>query len=240
MKKKKMKHESIYKALLDFFFFLAGVHSPGTRTQTNIDVAHSFSRALPLCPVSEDYTEELAVCHIRRLLDIVACTTSFGASSTSSPKAAGRPNPKEPPGPKDQPAGSDEGETTSRQPDVEALHAQEAAAGKDAGEKKTSTATNAAGQRGKANDGAEKGGDSAISMCPPPRLGQFYDFFSLSHLTAPLHCAFSLLFFSFSLFYGEHGFGFLKRKTVTWFVSGMHEIKICNASRACVCICIYI
>ncbi|KAL2322207.1 hypothetical protein Fmac_026586 [Flemingia macrophylla] len=28
--------------------------------------------------------------------------------------------------------------------------------------------------------------DGDISMCPPPRLGQFYDFFSFSHLTPPL------------------------------------------------------
>jgi protein TIF31 len=25
-------------------------------------------------------------------------------------------------------------------------------------------------------------------MYPPPKLGQFYDFFTFSHLTPPLHC----------------------------------------------------
>ncbi|KAF3452912.1 hypothetical protein FNV43_RR03345 [Rhamnella rubrinervis] len=152
----------------------------GPRLKDSVDI-------LPLKPchltiAEEDYTEELAVSHIRRLLDIVACTTSFGAS-TSSPKTAGRPNHREP-GPKE--PGSDETEITS--PNADELHAQKAA--KAAGEKKPSTPIEP-GPRGphgaKANDGAEKGGDSPISMYPPPRLGQFYDFFSFSHLTPPLH-----------------------------------------------------
>ncbi|XP_048322607.2 protein REDUCED CHLOROPLAST COVERAGE 2 [Ziziphus jujuba] len=131
--------------------------------------------------VEEDYTEELAVSHIRRLLDIVACTTSFGVS-TSSPKPAGRANPKEP---AQKEPGSDE--TGSTSPNADELHVQKA---KAAGEKKPGTAV-VGGQRSpngaKNNDAAEKGGDSPISMCPPPRLGQFYDFFSFANLTPPLH-----------------------------------------------------
>lgn len=36
-----------------------------------------------------------------------------------------------------------------------------------------------------------------VDMRPPPRLGQFYDFFSFSHLTPPIQCqsSFSLLLF---------------------------------------------
>uniref|UniRef100_A0A803PDX6 Uncharacterized protein n=1 Tax=Cannabis sativa TaxID=3483 RepID=A0A803PDX6_CANSA len=38
-----------------------------------------------------------------------------------------------------------------------------------------------------AKTGGRDCGDPAISMCLPPKLGQFYDFFSFSHLTPPLH-----------------------------------------------------
>nr|GMC61102.1 protein TSS [Ipomoea batatas] len=48
-----------------------------------------------LTMVEEQYTEEQIVAHIRRLLDIVACTTSFGGSS-SSPKCTGRTGSKDP------------------------------------------------------------------------------------------------------------------------------------------------
>lgn len=41
----------------------------------------------------------------------------------------------------------------------------------------------------------EEKGDTAVSMCPPPRLGQFYDFFSFSHLTPPVQCQFSVCLF---------------------------------------------
>ncbi|XP_059635933.1 protein REDUCED CHLOROPLAST COVERAGE 2 [Cornus florida] len=134
--------------------------------------------------VEEDYREELAVAHIRRLLDIVACTTFFGVSS-SSPKGTGRTSPKEP-GPKDGEAGPDNAGC-------------EAASKARGGEKKPSSPTGG-GQRGRhgvkspktevfGNDvGGESGekGDVAAAMCPPPRLGQFYDFFSFSHLTPPI------------------------------------------------------
>ncbi|KAJ7979570.1 Tetratricopeptide repeat (TPR)-like superfamily protein [Quillaja saponaria] len=38
-------------------------------------------------------------------------------------------------------------------------------------------------------------GDIAVSIYPPPRLGQFYDFFSFSHLTPPIRCGFFSSFF---------------------------------------------
>ena len=72
--------------------------------------------------------------HIRRLLDITACTSAFNGSP--KPKAA-----------KDQ--------------------------------------------------NLDLGGD--VSMCPPPRLGQFYDFFSFSHLTPPFQCQSNLHSFPFNL-----------------------------------------
>ena len=94
--------------------------------------------------------------HIRRLLDIVACTTFFGGSS--SPKPPGRPVLNEP--------GS-----------VEPLSGLDSAGSTE----KKSTAN---GVKSPKTDG-----DSVTAMmCPPPRLGQFYDFFSLSHLTPPIQC----------------------------------------------------
>jgi hypothetical protein len=78
------------------------------------------------------------VAHVRRLLDIVACTTSFGPSSP--PKNAAKSNKSQPPPEKQSP-----------------------------------------------KDAATADGDGEIShSCP--KLESFYEFFSLSHLTAPLQC----------------------------------------------------
>ncbi|GLT80465.1 hypothetical protein SLA2020_519030 [Shorea laevis] len=116
----------------------------GTRLKDSVDIV-----SLKPCHLSiaeEDYTEELAVAHIRRLLDIVACTTSFG-----SLKSTGRAATKE--------TGSADSGGSSHGTDVS-----------DGGCK------------------PKEKGDAAlpVSMCPPPRLGQFYDFFSFSHLTPPV------------------------------------------------------
>lgn len=112
--------------------------------------------------MAEEYTEELAIAHIRRLLDIVACTTFFGSPSSSSPKPAPRPQPKEP-GPADGEASDNAGDQPTPKP----------------ADKKPGPGLHVAPD---ANDKAD------VSMCPPPRLGEFYDFFSFSHLTPPLHC----------------------------------------------------
>lgn len=44
---------------------------------------------------AEDYTEEHAVAHIRRLLDIVACTTCFGSSGKQGEPRSGQGGGKE-------------------------------------------------------------------------------------------------------------------------------------------------
>ena len=49
-----------------------GVSEAGRRICVEVPTTFSPSRA-------EDYTEELAIAHVRRLLDIVACTTVFAA-----------------------------------------------------------------------------------------------------------------------------------------------------------------
>ncbi|KQK01113.1 protein TSS isoform X1 [Brachypodium distachyon] len=89
--------------------------------------------------VEEEYTEELAVAHVRRLLDVVACTTAFGVKK-----------------PEQKPA--------------------------------TDAAAAAVAEADKvANPGSPAGGGGEEPMYPPPKLGEFYDFFSFSHLSPPLH-----------------------------------------------------
>ncbi|KAK8597975.1 hypothetical protein V6N13_095368 [Hibiscus sabdariffa] len=114
----------------------------GNQLKDSVDIVSL--KPCQLSIIQEDYTEDLAVAHIRRLLDIVACTTSFGLQ-----KPTGRTSPKES-------AAVDNGPT----------HGSESPDNSKAKEKVDANA--------------------AVSMCPPPRLGQFYDFFSFSHLTPPI------------------------------------------------------
>jgi protein TIF31 len=72
---------------------------------------------------------------VRRLLDIVACTTVFGA----------------------------------KKPDAADAAAESAKAGSP-------------------SPGKTAPGGGEEPMYPPPKLEQFYDFFTFSHLTPPLHC----------------------------------------------------
>ncbi|XVF86410.1 hypothetical protein PTKIN_Ptkin18bG0037600 [Pterospermum kingtungense] len=115
--------------------------------------------------VEEDYTEEAqAVAHVRRLLDIVACTTRFskpkrlrsqpssGPSDSKSKKVNGRPhqsNNNAPPAPFDGAEGS-ASETVSS----------------------ISAAISAS--------------MDMAAIHPTPKLSEFYDFFSFSHLTPPI------------------------------------------------------
>nr|XP_009399573.1 PREDICTED: protein TSS [Musa acuminata subsp. malaccensis]XP_018682050.1 PREDICTED: protein TSS [Musa acuminata subsp. malaccensis] len=125
--------------------------------------------------VEEEYTEELAVAHIRRLLDIVACTTAFGAAP---PRHAG--------GTAALSSGSIEkgdtkpGDTAKAAETISEAPKTEATAGSPktkAGSKKPDSPTSATA-------GAAAYKDEPLY--PPPKLGQFYDFFSFSHLTPPL------------------------------------------------------
>lgn len=118
---------------------------------------------------SEDYDEEGATAHVRRVLDIVACTTSFGASPSSAPA-------------KDQ----------SLKPDASGIGSGKIAPGAQDKSAKKSAAAATATTKSPDSPGTDKrdvavDSDAELShSCL--KLGSFYDFFSLAHLTPPLQC----------------------------------------------------
>ncbi|CAI0394281.1 unnamed protein product [Linum tenue] len=134
--------------------------------------------------VEEEYSEEQAVSHIRRLLDIVACTTSFGSSPIKP--ASVRANPKDA-------AGKDVSSTESEASQSDGGDDAGATKSKGGGDKKAGAAVSRSKSFGKdgCTDLSPKGDSAAaaaaINMYPPPRLGQFYEFFSFSNLTPPVH-----------------------------------------------------
>ncbi|KAL4571337.1 hypothetical protein LXL04_018095 [Taraxacum kok-saghyz] len=130
----------------------------GPRLKDTVEVV--ALKPCQLTVVEEDYTEESAVAHIRRLLDIVACTTAFGGSS-NSPKNTSTAAPT-----RSKESGSSDGEI-----------------GQD---KKSNVETKSPKTDGEISSDLSEKGDAAAEIYPPPKLGQFYDFFSFSHLTPPI------------------------------------------------------
>ncbi|XP_043695697.1 protein TSS-like isoform X3 [Telopea speciosissima] len=169
----------------------------GARLKDSVEIVSV--KPCHLTIVEEDYTEVLAVDHVRQLLDIVACTTSFGSSS-SSPKHGGRSSPKEsgPAGPKEPSSNGgaalvDLLADNSAEPSSKLkAETKKSNVTVDDGNHKRGRGTNV-NNEGKseatvavdtATEGTDKG--DIATMCPPPKLGQFYDFFSFSHLTPPV------------------------------------------------------
>ncbi|GMH21746.1 hypothetical protein Nepgr_023588 [Nepenthes gracilis] len=142
----------------------------GLRLKDTVDVAALKPCVLTL--VEESYDEESAAAHVRRLLDLVACTTSFGPSAHA----------KE----------SDKGEDCKR-----ARGAQDACSSKKIVKLNKHSSipapatTNATGNEKMPPLSASKDDLSVVdgegeqnSACP--KLASFYEFFSLSHLTPPI------------------------------------------------------
>lgn len=108
--------------------------------------------------VEEDYADEVqAVAHVRRLLDIVACTTRFskprrspGTPESRSKKSRGHQQPKSSSGP---PSPSDGGAPSSPELSVSSAI-------------------------------SENHGMAAVH--PTPKLSDFYEFFSFAHLSPPI------------------------------------------------------
>ncbi|GMI75932.1 FLOURY ENDOSPERM LIKE 2, REDUCED CHLOROPLAST COVERAGE [Hibiscus trionum] len=127
----------------------------GLRLKDTVDV--SALKPCVLTLAEEEYDEKSAVAHVRRILDIVACTRSFGSSFTA----------------KDQPK-PDAGKNA-----VVALEKGGAAA------KKTVSGLNKELSPKSSTKDAPVDVEGEMShSCP--NLGTFYEFFSLSHLTPPL------------------------------------------------------
>lgn len=131
----------------------------GARLKGTVDIVSL--KPCHLTIVEEDYTEELAVDHVRRLLDIVACTTAFGLPPAKNAVSMAAP-----------PGVSPKGDSRSGSPPQPSgpTKASEAST-----ECETPEPTAAPG-----------GNHKDEPMYPPPKLSQFYDFFSFSHFTPPL------------------------------------------------------
>ncbi|XVF33173.1 hypothetical protein REPUB_Repub17cG0145800 [Reevesia pubescens] len=127
----------------------------GPRLKDIVDV--SALKPCVLTLTEEDYDEESAVAHVRRVLDIVACTTCFGPSATV------KDQPK-PDASKNAPVAQDKGGAPA---------------------KKTTASTNReSSSKSSSKDVAVDAEGEMSHSCP--KLGTFYEFFSLSHLTPPL------------------------------------------------------
>ncbi|WCJ22412.1 Tetratricopeptide repeat (TPR)-like superfamily protein [Euphorbia peplus] len=129
----------------------------GPQLKDTVDV--SALKPCVLTLTEEDYDEELAVAHVRRLLDIVACTTWFGPSANVQSK-------------------SDSGKN--------APVAQDKTAKKNAIKSQTAATTAAADAKQSPSSKDAPVDDEGEMSHSCPKLGSFYEFFSLSHLTPPL------------------------------------------------------
>lgn len=110
----------------------------------------------------DDYDEESAVAHVRRVLDIVACTASFGSSVTAKGQL---------------------------KPDASKNAAVAQEKGCAAAKKTVSGANKESASKSSTKDVPVDAGEMSHSCS---NLGTFYDFFSLSHLAPPLQCTVSL------------------------------------------------
>ncbi|KAF9669070.1 hypothetical protein SADUNF_Sadunf14G0069500 [Salix dunnii] len=135
----------------------------GARLKDTVDVLALKPCVLTL--TNEDNNEELAEAHVRRLLDIVACTTCFSPSASAHDRITSDIG-------KNAPAALDN--KTSK---------------KTTKSQSSSTTTTTANKQSSPPKSASKDvpvdaeGETSHSC---PKLGSFYEFFSLSHLTPPL------------------------------------------------------
>ncbi|CAI9781508.1 unnamed protein product [Fraxinus pennsylvanica] len=153
----------------------------GLRLKDTIDVAALKPCLLTL--VEEDYDEGSATAHIRKLLDIVACTTSLGPSANkdSCSKSDGSKNAR------------DAQDTKGSKKSNKSPHAN---AKDKLSPSPPSTPSSPTPQQppqdyssktAPAKDGSSAAVDGEGEMSNTcPKLSSFYEFFSLSHLTPPI------------------------------------------------------
>ncbi|KAG5231466.1 protein TSS [Salix suchowensis] len=140
----------------------------GARLKDTVDVLALKPCVLTL--TNEDNNEELAEAHVRRLLDIVACTTCFSPSASAHDRITSDIG-------KNAPAALDN--KTSKK----------TTKSQSSSSSSTTTTTTTANKQSSSPKSASKDvpvdaeGEMSHSC---PKLGSFYEFFSLSHLTPPL------------------------------------------------------
>ncbi|KAK4379225.1 hypothetical protein RND71_001087 [Anisodus tanguticus] len=125
----------------------------------------SALRPCILTLIEEEYDEESATAHVRRLLDIVACTTSFGPSGTNGKEL--------------------KTDSSKNAQDNKSAKKSNKVGGNDKSSSPPQTPTPAAQQLCKYAASVDVDGEMS-NTCP--RIGSFYEFFSLSHLTPSLQC----------------------------------------------------
>ncbi|VAH79983.1 unnamed protein product [Triticum turgidum subsp. durum] len=123
--------------------------------------------------VEGEYDEDSALVHIRRLLDIVACTASFGSP----------PPPPPPPSPKDADATKEPSNSSSKP--VAAASSGGRRTGSPPPLPKEPAAKDADAAAAKEDMVSAELEAEMSGACP--RLGAFYEFFSLANLSPPLH-----------------------------------------------------
>ena len=108
--------------------------------------------------VTEDYTDEAqAIAHVRRVLDIVACTTRFGRPKRSVPSSESRPK-----------------------KNGKAQHQNQTSLGTPNGESRVGSPSSEAPPSAISDNVGMK------AIHPTPKLSDFYEFFSFSHLSPPI------------------------------------------------------
>ncbi|KAF9601065.1 hypothetical protein IFM89_015991 [Coptis chinensis] len=176
---KKKKEEKVLPVVMDITINLPDeshivLKVRGPKLKDSIDVAALKPCILTL--VEENYNEEEAVAHVRRLLDIVACTTYFGNSPLKD-------TPTQPP-----PSTTTTTTTTTGNKDCkcEVGKNNNAIISDDAKDKKQQQIqSQTSSVSSLAKDGSMEGGEGEMSSASS-LLGSFYEFFSLSHLTPPI------------------------------------------------------
>ncbi|XP_043706230.1 protein TSS-like [Telopea speciosissima] len=148
----------------------------GSRLKDTVDVAALKPCVLTL--VEEDYDEDGAVAHIRRLLDIVACTTCFGPSGSKETAAVPVPAGKDcrcEAGKSAVVGGGHDNKSPKQQPTKS--HTKHSSTSPSPSPTLTSSSSSP-------KDVSIEGEGEISGACP--KLGSFYEFFSLSHLTPPI------------------------------------------------------
>ncbi|XP_042505811.1 protein TSS-like [Macadamia integrifolia] len=151
----------------------------GSRLKDTVDVAALKPCVLNL--VEEDYDEDGAVAHIRRLLDIVACTTFFGPSGSKEaaavPVSAGKDCRCEA-GKNAVVGGSNDNKKPKQKPTKS--HPKHSSTSPPPPPSPSPTLTSSSSSK----DVSIEGEGEISGACP--KLGSFYEFFSLSDLTPPI------------------------------------------------------